>query len=69
MPIIWTAKRIKKLRFITRNSQATFSGIVGVSRVTISNWESEFKTPSARHQATLDNIAKEYGVTQRQLDR
>jgi DNA-binding transcriptional regulator YiaG len=69
MPIIWTAKRIKNLRAITRHSQATFSEAAGVSRVTISNWESKFKAPSAKHQRSLDEIAEKAGVTQRQLDR
>lgn len=69
MPITWTAKRIKKMREITRHSQDTFSKVAGVSRVSISNWESEFKAPSAKHQRSLDEIAENAGVTQRQLDR
>ena len=69
MPITWTAKRIKKMREITRRPQETFAGLAGVSRVTVSNWESEFKSPSLRHQAKLDELATEFGITQRQLDR
>lgn len=69
MPITWNGRRIKALRAITRNSQDTFAPLAGVSRVTISNWESELKQPSAKHQSTLDQIAANAGVTQRQLDR
>lgn len=69
MPIIWTPKRIRNLRAITRHSQATFAEAIGVSRVSISNWEVAVKIPSARHQRGIDEIASAAGVTQRQLDR
>ena len=69
MPITWNGQRIKNLRTLTRHSQETFSKTVGVSRVTISNWESHLKTPSAKHQSQLDKIAADANITQRQLDK
>lgn len=67
--INWTPKRIKALRSRTRNTQATLAELIGVRRVTIANWETDFKKPSAKHQATLDGIAASAGLTSRSLDR
>jgi DNA-binding transcriptional regulator YiaG len=68
-PIEWTPKRIKALRKRTRHTQQTLADLIDVRRVTIANWETDFKKPSAKHQAVLDGIASSAGLTSRSLDR
>jgi len=67
--IDWTPKRIKSLRRRTRHTQQTLADLIEVRRVTIANWETDFKKPSAKHQATLDEIANSAGLSSRSLDR
>ena len=67
--IDWTPKRIKALRKRTRHTQGTLAEAIGVRRVTIANWETDFKKPSTKHQAILDGIAASAGLTSRSLDR
>lgn len=67
--INWTPKRIKNLRGRTRHTQATLAELIGVRRVSIANWETDFKKPSAKHQASLDRVAASAGLTSRSLDR
>jgi len=64
----WTPKRIKALRSKVRMTQAAFAKQIGVSRLTIANWETEFKSPSLNHQAHLDKIAGDNGITRSMLD-
>ena len=66
--IHWTARRIRKLRIATRQTQADFAKRVGVVRSAVSSWEAGTKSPSLKHTAILDGIASSAGLTSQSLD-
>lgn len=67
--INWTPKRIHRLRILVRGTQGLFAARVGVGRSALTAWEAGKKNPSLKHQAALDKIASDAGLTGRSLDQ
>lgn len=53
-----TADKIKKLRLSLGQTQTEFANIIGVTRMTITRWESGTRTPSALNNYELEKIIK-----------
>ena len=59
-------EEIKELRKSVSKSQEDFAGILGVSRITVSRWETGAQRPIEHHLQQLQQMDRAYRVNLRQ---